>query len=622
VTGRWRGGVKPLDVGNGLVCASFGSGGAWLSLGTVHADHGFVELSGLPPFDEAWRGSADLVRHYRTLMSEDRYAFLSLQAVPAAAPVEERSMPFASPPRSFRRYSGWTLSAVMRAPSGVSAIGQTLRLRANNDGSQPSAVRLVFRGRLDRPALAMITEVGQVPPVTHAVTELEAQGSELRVLAGALPAEAVIRLESRIDGAAWQLTDEGAQLELTWPRARAELTLQLTCSLTSPAGGDRRGRVAASARVAVWDHPAPLVVSPALRPQLERMRGRALRYVRDCTALQVSAGRVAILTDHRLLPLSWTRDAYYQALLLLTDRQATIVADHLRWLWLTCERPAATWARSHHANGRRKDPSYQADQQLYPLLELADYWRATGRVPELEERAGSTWRGLVAEVLDALAGTLSADGMLATEENAADDPVEYPYVLASQILAWYTFGRLAEMSDVLSLPLSLVAVAEQLRAAVEGHFVVNGPSGKLWAYAVDGQGGRTLDHDANDLPTAFAPLWGFCTPADSIWRRTMDFAFSTDNPAYAGGRWGGLGSRHTPGTWPLGLIQEWVAMSLMDEPERASEALRRLVATGFSDGSLPEASDPDTARAIARHWFAWPGALLGALIGSAYPVTE
>ena len=40
---------KPLDVGNGQVCASFALDGSWLSLGCPHPAHGFVELNGGPP---------------------------------------------------------------------------------------------------------------------------------------------------------------------------------------------------------------------------------------------------------------------------------------------------------------------------------------------------------------------------------------------------------------------------------------------------------------------------------------------------------------------------------------------------------------------------------------------
>jgi hypothetical protein len=53
---------KPLDVGNGQVCASFAVDGSWLSLGGTHPLHGFVELTGAPGFDEALRGRPEAVR--------------------------------------------------------------------------------------------------------------------------------------------------------------------------------------------------------------------------------------------------------------------------------------------------------------------------------------------------------------------------------------------------------------------------------------------------------------------------------------------------------------------------------------------------------------------------------
>jgi meiotically up-regulated gene 157 (Mug157) protein len=134
-----------------------------------------------------------------------------------------------------------------------------------------------------------------------------------------------------------------------------------------------------------------------------------------------------------------------------------------------------------------------------------------------------------------------------------------------------------------------------------------------WAYEVDGRGASRLYADANDLPTAFAPAWGFCPPDHQPWLATMRFAFSEENPGYCPGSYGGLGSLHTPGTWPLGDVQEWVAAENADQPDRAERALERLTKVASSDGLLPEAYDPATGRWTARHWFAWPAAVVGAL---------
>ncbi len=71
---------KPRDIGNGIVCASFGAGGEWLSLASVHPDAGFVELTGLPLFAPEWRGDPDAVRRYRSWMRREEHAFLHVEA--------------------------------------------------------------------------------------------------------------------------------------------------------------------------------------------------------------------------------------------------------------------------------------------------------------------------------------------------------------------------------------------------------------------------------------------------------------------------------------------------------------------------------------------------------------
>ncbi|HJU00340.1 MAG TPA: glycoside hydrolase family 125 protein, partial [Actinomycetes bacterium] len=144
-------------------------------------------------------------------------------------------------------------------------------------------------------------------------------------------------------------------------------------------------------------------------------------------------------------------------------------------------------------------------------------------------------------------------------------------------------------------------------------FACPGPFGGQWAYETDGRGRSRRYHDANDLPTALAPLWGLCPPDDHRWAATMRFALDPANPGWSPGCWGGLGSAHTPGTWPLGDVQEWVAASLLGDTGRAERALVRLLAVAAPDGLLPETYDSATGRWLARPWFAWPGATLAAL---------
>ncbi|HWD42583.1 MAG TPA: glycoside hydrolase family 125 protein [Actinomycetota bacterium] len=602
---------KPLDVGNGTVCASFAVDGSWLSLGRPHPGRGFVELTGAPAFDEALRGRPDAARRYRQQLTLAGSAALRLTGAPAGV------APDPGPPGR-PRWSGADRDGSYQAEAwaaGGPAVTQRHVLRAGPD-RRPRRLLLVASGRLQRPPFAEITEVSPLPPLPS-LASTTAQGTVLWLRDRALPA--VARLDVAVAGGAtegWRVDADAAWLPVAWdPGREPTLELTVTCALatddpppsTDPPGPGR----ARAGRLATGLH-----LPARLRPRLSRLVDGVLGYVLGCTALAVVPGERCVVTDHRLLQLSWTRDAYYQALLLLAARHLEpralpVVAEHLRWLWFRCDR-AGGWMRSHLPNGAVKDRAFQADQQLYPVLELLDYREAAGAWPEAPPgRAG--WGEVVAEAWRALPIDPEL-GLVPSEENPADDPASLPYLLSTQVLLWRTATRLGAHAGELGLPeRALAEAADSARIAIRDRFACPGPFGGQWAYETDGRGRSRRYHDANDLPTALAPLWGLCPPDDPQWSATMRFALDPANPGWSPGRWGGLGSAHTPGTWPLGDIQEWVAASLLGDTGRAERTLDRLLAVAAPDGLLPETYDSGTGRWLARPWFAWPGATLAAL---------
>jgi uncharacterized protein len=614
---------KPLDVGNGQVCASFAPDGSWLSLGRPHPTRGFVELNAAPAFDEALRGRPDAVRRYRRELTLAANAALRLTgAVPALAPEPG--------PPGRPRWAGADRAGSYRAEAwaapGRPAVTQRHRWRAGPD-LRSRRVTLVAAARLRRPAFAEITEVSPLPPLPAAASTT-AQGTVLRLGDRALPAAA--RLEVTVAGGTtegWRVEAGAARLPISWdPRRHPTLELTLTWALAPDGHPDRPdppGDHPGGSPDPPWPSrrraalpPSRLHLPERLRPRLAGLVDGALGYVLGCTALAVGPGERCLVTDHRLLPLSWTRDAYYQASLLLAARHLEpralpVVAEHLRWLWGRCDR-AGGWMRSHLPNGAVKDRAFQADQQLYPLLELLDYREAAGAWPEAPPgRAG--WGELAAGTWSALPVDPEL-GLVAGEENPADDPASLPFLLSTQVLRWHTATRLRAHAGELGLePRPLGEAADRVRAAIRARFACPGPFGTQWAYETDGRGRRRRYHDANDLPTALAPLWGLCPADDRHWTATMRFALGPANPGWSPGPWGGLGSAHTPGTWPLGDIQEWVAASLMADTGRAERALERLLAVAAPDGLLPETYHSATGRWLARPWFAWPAAALAAL---------
>jgi uncharacterized protein len=547
---------KPLDVGNGQVCASFAVDGSWLSLGRPHPGHGFVELTGAPAFDEALRGRPDAVRRYRHQLTLAGNAALRLTgAVPEVAPVPG--------PPGRPRWSGadraGSYQAEAWAAAGRPAVTQRHVWRAGPD-RRPRRVVLVASARLQRPPFAEITEVSPPPPLPS-LAATTAAGTVLRLHERALPAAA--RVDVAVAGGAtegWRVDADAARLPIAWdPGREPTLEVTVTCALAAddppapdgrtppdPPGDPHRSRAGPS--------PTGLHLPARLRPRLSGLVDGVLGYVLGCTALTVAPGERCVVTDHRLLQLSWTRDAYYQARLLLAARHLEphalpVVAEHLRWLWFRCDR-AGGWMRSHLPNGAVKDRAFQADQQLYPVLELVDYREAAGAWPEASPgRAG--WGEVIAESWRALPVDPEL-GLVAGQENPADDPASLPYLLSNQVLLWYTATRLRPHAGELGLPArALAETADTARAAIRDRFACPGPFGGQWAYETDGRGRSRRYHDANDLPTALAPLWGLCPPMTRNGRPRC--ASPSTRPTRPGRRGTGAASApptpRAPGRW-------------------------------------------------------------------------
>ncbi len=588
---------KPLDIGNGIVCASFGVDGSLLAVGASHPLAGFVELTAVPAFPAARDGDADAVRQHRVRLLDPSLAVMRVAGT-TADPV----------PGELRwrvRGPNWEAQATAWADPDRPVVVQRYEIEPSGAGR----LRLSFGGRLDRPSYAEITPVGPIPPALGP-SRVVARGATLELTApGTDPqASAVVEVSARraaVQG--WGVDGAGASLEVTWDSAA---TVVVRVAVTMRAGKATAGAVGRLPGLFRDGTSMGLVTTGALR------------YTLGCTALAVSDGLCCIVTDHRILPLSWTRDAYYQAAMLLACLDAVpggsdVVRRHLAWLWGPGRDAAGVWQRSHLSTGAVKDPAYQADQQLYPLLELADFRRVTGTWPaaygdQIGDAAGLAWGKLVRDVWTRLPSTTG--GLLPGEENPADDPSLLPYLLSSQLLLAYVARRLTEWEQELGLEdLRLGDDTSGTLATIRTAFRCQGPFGVQWAYGSDGADGRSLYHDANDVPTALAALWGLCDPADPQWRATMRFAWSQHNPGFVRGRYGGLGSAHTPGVWPLGDAQEWaVAMSTGDH-DTADRVTRRIGLVASDDGMLPETYDPATGAWLARHWFAWPGALVGVL---------
>jgi uncharacterized protein len=614
---------KPLDFGNGLLAGSVAANGRLLSINSYQPDHGYMTLSALPPF-AGDRHDPAAVRAYRAALAAPGAPTFGWHLPPtgnATVSLLAGAIPLIRWQAEGLLVEVTTWAAEMSGRSLPAAVQQW---RLHNSGAEPMVLSFQWHAPvgLFRASYTQLTESGTLvaPAPMQTVTF---DGRRLALLAPGLPAAAVIQAgksagPSSDDG---PLPDEIRPLRLRLLPGQTEpVTFVYALGLTLAQAE------ATAATVLATDSAVQLAAVVARRQRrlqalaaavancelpvenVSFLARRALTYVLDCCALPVGEG-ACLLTDHQILPLSWTRDAYYliQAVRRIPGLGAVaLLRRHLIWLLETAQRPGGYWGRAYLANGQAKDLIFQLDQQCYPLLELSDYVRLTG------DKA--TWRRLRPHLAPILAAILARQApttpLFATEETPADDPMPLPYHFSSQVLLWHTLRRLAELNGRFPFTtLDLAALSHALYQAILAHFVTRSHGRDLFAYATDGHGRYHLYHDANDLPLVWAPLWDFCSADDPVWRATLDFAFSPANRGgYYSGRYGGLGSIHTAGAWPLGDVQEWLYARLIGDQERAGLVLTRLAATAAWDGALPEARDQHSGAVRSRHWFAWPGA--------------
>lgn len=300
------------------------------------------------------------------------------------------------------------------------------------------------------------------------------------------------------------------------------------------------------------------------------------------------------------------------------------------------QRPHRFWHRSYIASGVPKDgPIFQLDQQCYPIIELCDFFDYTSGDVETKQFVEDIL--LKEDAISEIIGVLLArrdttTNLFPTDETPGDDPVEYPYHFSSHVLLWYTFTRLAKLVGMLGdrkgLETSwLKHLANETRAATIKHFVGFNPvtEKKMFAYLTDGACKHAFYHDANDIPTLFAQEWGFVDDVSdtetietgtSLWRETMNFGLSPGNKGgyYDEGPFGGLGSVHTRGPWPLGYFQELVFAEMTGDLVARQKAWQKIKGVMFFDGLFSEAVDNYTGECTSKAWFAWPGSMIGSAL--------
>lgn len=566
--------MKPLDFGSDGVTGSVNSDGRIIALNFYHPQQGYVTLTSAVPFPESERYNPAFVRTYRaSLVHEVGFGIQFGQSVTMRnTALLESAIPQIELAFSDRKVPITTFAYAQGAVQRLNGVA-----RARWGGTLC----------LQRCAYTQLTEGGPLP-MPPLQMRVFAQDGLLIIHNPVLGAAVAV---SGLDVSTFAAQEADRPLALDLPLLSETISYGIGLTIDAAAANARR-LLRYSNVDDVLAHWRDLLHNLPADPLLRRgiVYGRMM-------AIPVDEG-ICLLTDHMLLPLSWSRDAYFAARALLSAGQPEIVRRHLLWTFETSQRREGIWARCYLANGVVKDEAYQLDQQLYPLLELAEYLLETD-----DQMTAARLTPHIEAVLSALEARRKPGTLLfSTDETPADDPIALPYHFSSHVLLWHTLNKLCELGAAGNWAERL----SELKQTIATTFITQHEGRSIYVYATDGAGRFHFYHDANDFPLALAPAWGFVSSDDPVWRATIDFAFS---PRNRGGFYDRhLGSVHSPAPWALGDVQELFIARALGDVARADHARASLHRVAQIDGALPEAYDSTTGDVFSRTWFLWPNA--------------
>lgn len=224
----------------------------------------------------------------------------------------------------------------------------------------------------------------------------------------------------------------------------------------------------------------------------------------------------------------------------------------------------------------------------------------TDEVPNLGQGARSRPNGMV-------------HGAFRPSDDASMLPLNVPVNLALAA-ALDAVAPVAAAADMPASSLEASAIASDIRDGVGLDGVVRNGHETIWAYEVDGLGGRILMDDANAPSLLSLPYFGACGAADPVYLATRRRVLSPSNPWWFLGPAGeGVGSPHTGPrrAWPIAVATR--GLTAVAETERLA-AIRLLGATHAGTFLAHESFDVDDPTRFTRPWFAWANTLVGELL--------
>jgi meiotically up-regulated gene 157 (Mug157) protein len=290
--------------------------------------------------------------------------------------------------------------------------------------------------------------------------------------------------------------------------------------------------------------------------------------------------------------------------------------------------------------GERK---YELDSLCYPIRLAHGYWKATGDVSPFDTRWKKAMQLVVQtmrvqqrkeglgpyrfqrsaesptdSLVNGIGNPVKPVGLIASCFRPSDDACIFPFLVPSNLFAVTSLRQLADMATTVLNDNAMAAEAGSLAKEVETvlrqYAIVGTAGGSIWAYEVDGYGGRVLMDDAN-VPSLLGLPYLASSPDSALYGRTRSFVWSERNPwFYKGSAGEGIGGPHIGRDmiWPMSQII--FALTSDSDPEIV-RTIRMLQRSSANFGFMHESYHKDDPARFTRAWFAWANTLFGELVG-------
>ena len=197
-------------------------------------------------------------------------------------------------------------------------------------------------------------------------------------------------------------------------------------------------------------------------------------------------------------------------------------------------------------------------------------------------------------------------GMVRSPFRPSDDAAVFEFLVPANMMFETQLNGTAVIMEELGeveVAAEMREMARGIRAGIEEFAVVEGPAGKkIYAYEVDGFGGRNLMDDANIPSLLSAPFIGFLDREDEVYKDTRDFVLSEHNPWFAKGPViSAVGSPHIkPGfAWPMASIMRILTS---DDDTEIEQVLGELVSSTGGLGLMHESVNSYQETDWTREW--------------------